>query len=99
VLDDRTLTFINDNDFNFTYDKTSGLAVAGPVATQILTVKLPAPLPNFPDKVLGLVKAPVPAVTPASSSAKKTITCVKGATTKKVSAVAPKCPAGYKKKG
>ena len=28
----------------------------------------------------------------------KTITCVKGKTTKKVKAVAPKCPAGYKKK-
>jgi ABC-type transporter lipoprotein component MlaA len=29
---------------------------------------------------------------------KKTITCVKGKTTKKVTAVKPKCPAGYKKK-
>ena len=28
----------------------------------------------------------------------KTITCVKGKTTKKVSGSAPKCPAGYKKK-
>lgn len=97
VLDGQTVTFINDNDFNFTYDKTSGLAVAGPVATQILTVKLSAPLPTFPDKVLGLVKTPAPAV--ASSAARKTITCTKGAMTKKVSAIAPKCPIGYKKKG
>jgi hypothetical protein len=29
---------------------------------------------------------------------KSTITCVKGKTTKKVSAVSPKCPAGFKKK-
>jgi len=29
---------------------------------------------------------------------KMTITCVKGKTTKKVSAVKPTCPAGYKKK-
>jgi len=29
---------------------------------------------------------------------KSTITCVKGKTTKKVTAVSPKCPAGYKKK-
>jgi hypothetical protein len=34
----------------------------------------------------------------ASSPAKKTITCVKGKTTKKVTAVSPKCPAGFKKK-
>ncbi len=35
---------------------------------------------------------------PATASAKKSITCVKGKTTKKVVAVNPKCPAGYKKK-
>jgi hypothetical protein len=29
---------------------------------------------------------------------KKTITCVKGKLTKKVTAVAPVCPTGYKKK-
>ena len=29
---------------------------------------------------------------------KKTITCVKGKITKKVTALTPKCPAGYKKK-
>jgi hypothetical protein len=29
---------------------------------------------------------------------KTTITCVKGKTTKKVTAVNPKCPTGYKKK-
>jgi hypothetical protein len=29
---------------------------------------------------------------------KTTITCVKGKLTKKVTAVGPKCPAGYKKK-
>ena len=33
-----------------------------------------------------------------SSNSKKTITCVKGKTTKKVTAVKPKCPEGYKKK-
>jgi hypothetical protein len=35
---------------------------------------------------------------PALVAAKKTITCVKGKSTKKVSAVNPKCPKGYKKK-
>lgn len=36
--------------------------------------------------------------TSVSSSKKTTITCVKGKMTKKVTAVKPKCPAGYKKK-
>jgi hypothetical protein len=38
------------------------------------------------------------AVKPATASAKKSITCVKGKTTKKVVAVNPKCPVGWKKK-
>ena len=42
---------------------------------------------------------PEPVVKPASTVVKKsTITCVKGKLTKKVTAVSPKCPAGYKKK-
>jgi hypothetical protein len=50
-----------------------------------------------------------PAVAKANASSKaaqdkikaiksQTITCVKGKVTKKVTAVKPKCPAGYKKK-
>ena len=35
---------------------------------------------------------------PAKVAVKKTITCVKGKTSKKVTAVKPVCPAGYKKK-
>jgi nucleoid-associated protein YejK len=34
----------------------------------------------------------------ASLKSKKTITCVKGKILKKVTAAAPKCPAGYTKK-
>ena len=40
---------------------------------------------------------PVPAVKPTAQK-KVSITCVKGKTTKKVTAVTPKCPTGYKKK-
>jgi len=43
-----------------------------------------------------------PAATPTMSVVKKkliTIQCIKGKTVKKVTAVAPKCPAGFKKKG
>jgi hypothetical protein len=50
-----------------------------------------------------VVATPTPTPTPsavAKPAAKKsvTISCVKGKTTKKVTAVSPKCPAGYKKK-
>jgi hypothetical protein len=42
---------------------------------------------------------PEPVAQPISVAVKKmTITCVKGKTTKKVTAVKPICPAGYKKK-
>ena len=36
--------------------------------------------------------------TAANAAAKKTITCYKGSVVKKVTAAAPKCPAGYKLK-
>jgi hypothetical protein len=47
---------------------------------------------------------PMPTPTPTPSASTKpviksvTITCIKGKTSKKVTAVTPKCPAGYKKK-
>jgi hypothetical protein len=44
---------------------------------------------------------PTPTATPAVKPVvpkKATITCVKGKTTKKVTAVKPKCPSGFKKK-
>ena len=50
--------------------------------------KIPAPIE---------VAAPAPILKPVAAK-KMTITCVKGKTTKKVTAVKPKCPAGYKKK-
>ena len=39
-----------------------------------------------------------PVVTTKASQKKRTITCVKGKTTKKVTAVNPKCPSGFKRK-
>ena len=41
---------------------------------------------------------PTPAATVTVAKKKATISCVKGKTTKKVTGVSPKCPAGYKKK-
>jgi len=51
-----------------------------------------------------VVATPAPSATPTPSASAKpvvkavTITCIKGKTSKKVTAVTPKCPAGYKKK-
>lgn len=39
-----------------------------------------------------------PSPTPTKAAPKKTITCVKGPLTKKVTGTNPKCPTGYKKK-
>ena len=41
---------------------------------------------------------PTPIAKPIAAPKKSTITCVKGKTSKKVTAVSPKCPTGYKKK-
>lgn len=42
---------------------------------------------------------PEPAISPVAAIARKvTITCIKGKTSKKVTAVKPVCPAGFKKK-
>ena len=41
---------------------------------------------------------PTPSATPKTISKAVTITCIKGKATKKVTAVKPKCPTGYKKK-
>ena len=55
-------------------------------------------------QVAEVVVIPTPTPTPTPSASAKpvvkavTITCIKGKTSKKVTAAAPKCPAGYKKK-
>jgi hypothetical protein len=41
---------------------------------------------------------PTPAATPSAAVKKVLITCVKGKTVRKVTAVKPKCPAGFKKR-
>jgi hypothetical protein len=55
-----------------------------------------AKLTQEPEVVV--VPTPTPSVTTKPVTKKLTITCVKGKTSKKVTAVKPKCPAGYKKK-
>jgi hypothetical protein len=61
--------------------------------------------PSIKVKLSQEVTTPAAAATPSPSASAKpvtpkktTITCVKGKTTKKVTAIKPTCPTGYKKK-
>jgi hypothetical protein len=49
VLDLNTIVVVNDNDFNFAYNATSGLVDIGKVKTSFLTIKLPVALPTYPE--------------------------------------------------
>jgi hypothetical protein len=78
----------------------SPLASPTPTPTQTPTPPTPTPTPTVsatptPSQT-PVVIAPLP--TKPAAAKKITITCVKGKTIKKVTAVNPKCPAGYKKK-
>ena len=54
--------------------------------------------PQKPAEAIKPAEQVKPAPAPSSSAINKTITCIKGKLSKKVSAINPKCPSGYKKK-
>jgi hypothetical protein len=81
-----------------------GFTFSSPTIQVKLTQEAPAPVPTPTPTVVATpeptpveVAAPAPILKPVAAK-KMTITCVKGKATKKVTAVKPKCPAGYKKK-
>ena len=83
----------------------AGADGAQSVATTVVTekdgwLKMKAAGFTFSEKQIKVKITQEPsAISPVAVAKKKsTITCVKGKTTKKVSAVSPKCPAGFKKK-
>ncbi len=49
VLDANHIVVVNDNDFNFAYNTTSGLVDIGKLKTSFLTIKLPVALPTYPE--------------------------------------------------
>jgi hypothetical protein len=71
------------------YFKVAGFTFSTPQIKVKLEVPKAEPTPS-----------PSPTATPMAKPVVKklTITCVKGKVVKKVTAVNPKCPAGYKKK-
>ena len=82
-------------------DKWTYLSIKG------FTFSQPTIKTKFLQEKLVVAPSPSPSASPSVSSSpspaiailkKSTITCVKGKQTKKVTAVSPKCPTGYKKK-
>ena len=98
-------TVVNESN-GWLYLSAKGFTFSSPVIQVKLTQEAPAPEPTptpTPTPIATQAPAPVESAAPAPTlkpvMAKKiAITCVKGKLVKKVSAVNPKCPAGYKKK-
>jgi len=82
------------------YLSAKGFTFSSPTIAVKLTQDAPAPaVTPSPTPSASESPAPAPVVTKAPAVAKKiTITCVKGKSTKSVTAVKPTCPTGYKKK-
>jgi len=79
---------------------TKQVVVVAPTPTPTPTptqTKLPTPTPTPTPVVIAPSPTPTPLVT-VTTVKKVTIACVKGKVTKKVTAIKPTCPAGYKKK-
>ena len=67
----------------------AGFTYSSPTVRVKLSQETPIVVPTPPAK---------PAVNPVTSAKKTSITCLKGKTSKKVTAFKPKCPTGFKKK-
>ena len=92
----EVVTTISQVNGDFFKVSASGFHYSAPTIKMKLTQSVnaqPAPAEKTEVTTPAQVEKPV-----ASVSKKSTITCIKGKTTKKVTAVKPKCPVGYKKK-
>ena len=90
--------WINLRAYGFTYSSPQ-LAVSFKGPAQEVKQPVPTPTPTVTATPTIEIAAPVATQTAKPALAKKTtITCVKGKLTKKVTAVKPTCPKGYKKK-
>ncbi len=69
--------------------------VATALAQEVLAKAKAVPTPSPTAKASS---APTPVTKPAAKPKKKTITCIQGKTTAKITGANPKCPPGYKKK-
>ena len=89
------VTTVNEKD-GWLYLSAKGFTFSAPVVSVKLTqekaIGVPVPTPSESPSAL-----PTPAAKPVAAK-KTSITCIKGKTTKKVTAANPTCPKGYKKK-
>lgn len=76
----------------------AGFGFSSPIVRARLTQDAPAPSPSA-SPTASPVASPTPSSAPAvvTKSTKKSITCIKGTASKKVRAVQPKCPKGWRK--
>lgn len=77
----------------------SGFTFSSPTIKVKLTQAAPAPTPSVattPTPTPSASSGPKQVASSSKESSKKTITCVKGAVKKKVTATKPKCPKGYR---
>jgi hypothetical protein len=89
-------TVINESD-GWLKMTAAGFTFSTPKIKVRLSQEAPAPAPSASASPSPTPSAPTSSGAPISIK-KSTITCVKGKTAKKVTAVNPKCPTGYKKK-
>ena len=89
------VTTVNEKD-GWLYLSAKGFTFSSPVVnvklSQEKAIEAPAPTPTASPSA-----TPTPVAKPAAAK-KTSITCVKGKTSKKITAVNPTCPKGYKKK-
>ena len=90
-------TILSEKD-GWLYLSANGFGYSNPTITVKLTQDAPAPAPS-PTPVVTATPTPAATVTPAPKvPVKSSITCIKGKTSKTVTALKPTCPKGYKKK-
>jgi hypothetical protein len=89
-----TSTSVNEKG-GWLYLSANGFTFSSPTVKVKLTQEAPTPTP-------GVSSSPTPSATqpaaPVAAAKKTTITCIKGKSTKSVTAAKPTCPSGYKRK-
>ena len=95
----RVATTVVSQDSKFLRLSANGFEFSDPTVQVKITQAEVKPTPSSTEAQSSTsVASPSPQVTNVAKPKTTTITCIKGKTTKKVTAVNPKCPSGYKKK-
>ena len=76
----------------------NGFTYSSPTISAKLTQKAVEPVVVTPTPTPTPTASPSPVATATPTPKKRTITCIKGKSIRKVAALSPKCPAGYKKR-